>query len=139
MFALLRMLAKKGGGKPRPRPFGFAPLALLTFSAALILGGCGGQVASGGQAGAFDEYLTANNLLLPNTIDFDDFDEACRRRGLLHSADYLESIGITIQGSGDGRYLSGKALLHACGEQCSPNEGLGDLLSDLTTYNITNR
>lgn len=113
---------------------------VVVLAAALTIGACGGQVAGGaGGKNAFDDYLAAHNLVLPKTIRFDDFDDACRRRGLLKSAEYLASIGITIHGSGDGRYLSGNALRRACGGECTPAEGLGDVLADLTTYNITDR
>lgn len=146
MFILLRQTpaakpAGEDGGKTGAARFLTMIITLALSAAILILGACGGQVASGGkaQAGAFDKYLRANNLILPQTIRYNDFDDACRRRGLLKSTEYLTSIGITIHGNGDDRYISGNDLLKACGEQCTPAEGLGDLLSDLTTYNITNR
>ena len=111
----------------------FYRAAVLVMAAAL--GACGGQAAGG----AFGKYLTANNLTLPNAIDYDDFDEACRRRGLLKTADYLESVGVEIQGGGSARYLRRLDILRACGEECTPKEGLGEILTDLAVYKISDR
>ncbi len=114
-------------------PATFAALAALcaalVFSAGALAGG----------RSEFDRYLKENELVLPNAVDYRAFDDACAARGLLHSDNFLKDEGIKIHGSGDGRYLLRADLLRACGKECNPREGLGELLTDLAEFNISNR
>ena len=88
---------------------------------------------------ALDKYLDFNDLELPNAVNYGEFESACVKRGMLGLAAFLESVNVEVQGEGDGSYLLRADLLRACGDECNPREGLGEVLADIAVYRISNR
>ncbi|MCY4325736.1 MAG: hypothetical protein OXC81_06910 [Betaproteobacteria bacterium] len=101
-------------------------LALL-LPASLIVG-CAADLQA---TSAFQQMMHREFKKLPYVIDYAQFATAAKKSLLLDYQQFLDEHNIPVHGSGDGRYLNGPDLLAACGEQCSPDAGFGQVLARL--------
>ena len=97
--------------------------------AAAALAGCAGDPRPT-TGSAFEQMLRAERKQLAAIIDYGEFVAVCTRALLLDHQEFLAAHGVAVHGSGGGRYLEGSELLAACGEQCSPDSGFGQILAE---------
>ena len=108
---------------------------LAGWLAAAALSGCAGGGATGGSAATGDDSgrqflrrLEARGLTVPEVISFSDFAAKSRGLGVTDPEGFLESMKISVRGSGAGRWIARGELLRACGADCDAREGMGELL-----------
>ena len=105
-------------------------MRILTIAlVAGTLAGCAGD-AGPAAASEFERMLRSEHRQLADIIGYDEFAAACRKALLLDHQEFLAAHAVTVHGSGGGRYLEGRELLAACGAQCSPEHGLGQILAE---------
>jgi len=107
---------------------------LAATAVALALAACGG----GGAGFDYKRALERQNLVLPNTISIEDFNEACIASNVTDPGGLLESLKLEARGKGPGAYIKTSDLLTACGPECSPDDGaLGSLILRFAIYDQT--
>ncbi|MDM5147029.1 hypothetical protein NQX30_01330 [Candidatus Persebacteraceae bacterium Df01] len=72
--------------------------------------------------------MKINNVALPNTINYDDFAAAVS----------FEEMQVPMTEEANDRYLRHADSLKACGSDCTPNHGLGELLTSLVVRKHSN-
>lgn len=101
-------------------------LLSTTLAAALLAGAsCGGGF---GGAAEFHRSLEREGLALPTSVRLDEFRATCARISVTDPDALLEELAVPVRGRGDGRHLVVADLLGACGPECDPGEGLGELI-----------
>ena len=99
--------------------------ALAALVAGLLLSACGM-----GSRSQFQDALDQDDSEISDIIFLRDLMPAAESRQIFNFDVFLEENGMAIHGKGEDRYVYGHDLVRACGQDCSPYHGLGQLLSD---------
>ena len=88
---------------------------------------------------SFQNALDQDDLEIIDIIFLRDLMPAAESRQIFNFDVFLEENGMVIHGEGDGRYVYGPDLVRACGPDCTPNDGLGQLLTEFVERDDQNR
>ncbi len=106
-------------------------IALLAAVLPLVLAaGCAPGAGGSAHSSPFKKMLSSEHKKLAAIVEYDAFIEACERNLLLDHEGFVAQHGITVRGSGSAKYINGYELLNACGPDCTPAHGLGQILQE---------